>query len=59
VNPVFKAAAASAEYGWVMGVMTVVFLAVFLGWAFWAYHPANRAAMNEAAAMPLSDGGDQ
>jgi len=59
MNPVFHAAAESARFGWVMGLMTVVFLGVFLGWALWAWNPANKDAMDAAARMPLSDGGDQ
>ena len=42
-----------------MGVMTAVFLAVFVGWAWYAWNPRNRDLMNEMAAMPLNDGGDQ
>ena len=59
MNPVFHAAAQSAQLGWVMGVMTAVFLGVFLAWAWYAWNPANKAMMNEMAAMPLSDGGDE
>lgn len=38
-----------------MGLMTILFLVVFLGWALWAWHPANRDRMQRAAAMPLED----
>jgi cbb3-type cytochrome oxidase subunit 3 len=55
MNPVLKAAAESAQLGWVMGVMTVLFLIVFLGWTIWAWHPANRSRMKQLAAMPLDD----
>ncbi len=58
MNPL-KAAATTAAYGWVMGVMTAVFLAVFVGWAWWAWRPANRRAMDEAAMLPLNDGGER
>ena len=59
MNPVFLAAAESARLGWVMGVMTVVFLGVFLGWTWYAWNPANKQLMQDMAAMPLNDGGDE
>lgn len=58
MNPLLKEAAASVQLGWVLGVMTVVFFAVFLGWAFWAYRPKHRAMMEEIGRMPFMDGGD-
>jgi cbb3-type cytochrome oxidase subunit 3 len=57
MNPAFRAAAESAQLGWVMGAMTVLFLVLFVGWALWAWHPANRDAMNAAAALPLDEDG--
>jgi cbb3-type cytochrome oxidase subunit 3 len=59
VNPVFRAAAESAQLGWVMGVMTVVFLGVFLAWTWYAWNPDNKQLMQDMAAMPLNDGGDE
>jgi cbb3-type cytochrome oxidase subunit 3 len=59
VNPVFRAAAESAQLGWVMGLMTVVFLGVFLAWTWYAWNPANKQLMQDMAAMPLNDGGDE
>ncbi len=47
------AAAQSTDLGWLMGVMTVVFLGVFVGWAIWAFMPSRRAAMEAAANLPL------
>jgi cbb3-type cytochrome oxidase subunit 3 len=55
MNPVLKAAAESVQFAWVMGLMTILFLVVFLGWALWAWQPANRDRMQRAAAMPLED----
>jgi cbb3-type cytochrome oxidase subunit 3 len=59
MNPLFHAAAQSAQFGWVMGVMTVVFIAVFLAWTWYAWAPSNRQLMRDMAAMPLNDGGDE
>ena len=41
--------------GWVLGGMTFFFLANFIGWAVWAWLPANRKAFDAAARMPLED----
>jgi cbb3-type cytochrome oxidase subunit 3 len=42
-----------------MGLMTVVFLGVFLAWTWYAWNPANKQLMDDMAAMPLNDGGDE
>jgi cbb3-type cytochrome oxidase subunit 3 len=60
MNPVINQAkevlAASAAEGTLMGVMTIVFLGFFVGWAVWAWLPANKGNMDAAARMPLDDG---
>jgi cbb3-type cytochrome oxidase subunit 3 len=55
VNPVFKAAADAAEGGWLMGVMTAVFLAFFMGWVWWVFRARNKARLEAAARMPFDD----
>ena len=55
MNPVFRAAAETAQYGWVMGVMTALFFAFFVGWIVWAWAPSNSKFMEEAARLPLED----
>ena len=59
MNTAFKAAAETARLGWVMGVMTAVFLLCFVGWTWWAFSRRNRALMDEVGRMPLSDEVDQ
>jgi cbb3-type cytochrome oxidase subunit 3 len=59
MNPIFQEAAQTARLGWIMGVLTILFLACFLGWTWWAYAPSHRQRMDEAARMPLTDGGEQ
>lgn len=59
MNPVFSAASDAAQYGWLMGLMTVVFLAFFAGWTWWAWRPRNRANMEAAANLPFDDGVSQ
>ena len=60
MNPVINQAkevlAASAAEGTLMGVMTIVFLGFFVGWAVWAWLPANKENMDAASRMPLDDG---
>ena len=58
MNPLLREAAASVQHGWVMGLMTALFLLVFLGWIGWAWAPGRRALMDEYARMPLDDGGE-
>jgi cbb3-type cytochrome oxidase subunit 3 len=58
VNPLVREAAGAVQLGWLLGVMTVVFFAVFLAWIWYAWSPANRAAMEEARHMPFTEGGD-
>jgi cbb3-type cytochrome oxidase subunit 3 len=59
MNPLLEEAASSVEAGWVLGLMTVVFLAAFLWWVWYAYTPRNQALMEEASRMPLGDGGER
>jgi cytochrome c oxidase cbb3-type subunit 4 len=45
--------------GWLAGLVTVFFIVWFVGWTWWAFSPKNKEKFEEAARMPLSDGGDQ
>jgi cbb3-type cytochrome oxidase subunit 3 len=58
MNPLISEAGRQSELGWIMGIMTVLFLGSFLGWTWWAWSARNRQAMEEAARMPLNDGED-
>ncbi len=58
MNTLLKEAAASVQMGWLLGAMTVVFFVSFVGWIWYAYHPRNRAMMEEISMMPFEDGGD-
>jgi hypothetical protein len=53
VNPVYSAASASVELGWLLGITTASFLAAFVGWAIYALAPSNAAAFRAAADLPL------
>lgn len=53
MNTLLKAASNSIEMGWLLGFMTAVFLAVFLGWTWWAYSPSNRQVMDDYARIPF------
>ncbi len=59
MNPVFQAAAETARLGWLMGVLTGLFLVCFAGWTWWAFSSHNRALMEEASRIPLNDGDEQ
>jgi len=58
MNTLLEHAAESVGMGWLLGMMTVVFLAIFLSWVWYAYRPKHRALMEELGRMPFSDGGD-
>ena len=58
MNPLVKEAAEQIRLGWMMGVMTVVFLATFIFWGWWAYRGKNRKRWEEASRLPLNDGGE-
>jgi cbb3-type cytochrome oxidase subunit 3 len=54
MNPLRQAAVAQVAGGWVLGVMTLVFLLFFIGWTWWAYAKSNRKAFEEAARLPFT-----
>lgn len=58
MNPIYHEASGLVQDAWLMGVMTVLFVACFLGWGFWAYRPKNRTKMEAAARLPLTTGDD-
>jgi cbb3-type cytochrome oxidase subunit 3 len=58
VNPLYREAAHMATGGWIMGAVTVLFLACFVGCTWWAYASRNRALLEEAARLPLTTGED-
>jgi len=58
MNQVLQAAAEQARRVWVRGFMAVVVGSWFVGWTVWVFLPRNRARFEEAARMPLTDGGD-
>ena len=58
MNEVYRTAGETAQLGWVMGLLTVLFLACFVYWAWWAYRSSNRARMEQASRLPFTDGGD-
>ena len=43
------------DSGTLTGIVTVVFIAVFIGIVWWAYSAPRKAAFDEAARMPLED----
>ena len=55
MNPVFKAASEALTMGWLMGIMTLLFMTFFSLWVWWAYRPSNREAMAAAAQLPFDE----
>ncbi|HSK19165.1 MAG TPA: CcoQ/FixQ family Cbb3-type cytochrome c oxidase assembly chaperone [Longimicrobiales bacterium] len=58
MNPVYRDAAGYVQNAWIMGAMTVLFVACFVGWTWWAYKGSNRARFEDAARLPLTTGDD-
>lgn len=56
MNPVYREAAVYVQHAWIMGVMTALFIACFVGWTWWAFSKRNRARMAQAALLPLTTG---
>lgn len=59
MNEVFRAAAETARLGWIMGVLTVLFIACFVYWSWWVYAARNRTWLDEASRLPFTDGSEQ
>ena len=55
MNPLINEAAGSIQGGWILGVMTAVFLLTFLYWVWYAYAPAHKERMERAGWIPLED----
>lgn len=52
---VLKEGAAMAQMGWLMGVMTIAFMAVMTAWIVWTWWPSRREAFEQAAMLPLEE----
>ena len=57
MNPVIAEGVSTVSGTWIMGVMTGLFLAVFVGFGLWAWAPGNKAAMEAAGRIPLDEEG--
>jgi cbb3-type cytochrome oxidase subunit 3 len=58
MNPIINAASDGSTLGWLMGITTVVFIATFAYWTWWAYTARNKARWEADSRLPLNDGGD-
>ncbi|MCB9758502.1 MAG: cbb3-type cytochrome c oxidase subunit 3 [Alphaproteobacteria bacterium] len=59
MNHITRAIAESASAGWLVGLSTAIFIGFFLAWTWYAYRPANRQAMEDAARIPFEDGDER
>ena len=59
MNPLLQEAAESVRFGWLLGALTLLFLAGFLWWVWYAYTPKHKKMLDEAARLPFDDGGDR
>ena len=58
MNPVVQLAAESVQLGWLLGLMTVLFLAAFLGWTWWAFAPSRKERMERYGRIPFDEGAE-
>ena len=58
MNPLLKEAAESVRLGWILGIMTVLFLGSFVFWTWWAWSGRNKARMEADSRLPFNDGGE-
>jgi len=58
MNPLLKEAAEHVTLGWLLGLTTVLFVAAFLFWIWWAWRAGNRARWEADSRLPFNDGGD-
>ncbi len=56
MNPVLHEGVRNIQLGWIAGVMTIVFVAIFIGWACWACAAGNRERFEAARQLPLTNG---
>ena len=56
MNPVLHEGVRNIQLGWISGVMTIVVIAFFIGWAYWAFAGANRDRFEAARRLPLTNG---
>ena len=55
MNTVLMQAAQQANLGWLLGVNTVLFMTLFVGWSVWLWSPAQTSALEAASRLPLEE----
>ena len=58
MNTLLREASGSVQGGWILGVVTLLFIISFLWWVWYAYTPEHREMHDRNALMPLDDGGE-
>lgn len=53
MNTVLAQGAATAQWGEVSGVSTLVFLLCFVGWVVYLWSPSQKQSLDQAARLPL------
>lgn len=55
MNPVFREVAVNTQHGPLMGALTLLFIACFLYWCWWALWPSHKAGLDAAALLPFDE----
>ena len=58
MNPLLKEAAEGIRLGWILGIMTALFLGSFIFWTWWAWSSKNKARMEADSRLPFNNGGE-
>lgn len=57
MNSVLHQGAEVAQMGWLLGLTTLMFLTMMVGWTAWAFAPGRKEMLERAGRIPL-EGGD-
>ena len=55
MNPVFQQAASSAGLGWILGINTILFMGVFIGWSLYLWAPSRKQELDATGRLPLEE----
>jgi cbb3-type cytochrome oxidase subunit 3 len=58
MNPLIEQASESIGLPGMATIMTLLFMAGFLAWVWYAYRPANKKKFEDAAMLPFEEGGE-
>ncbi len=55
MNVVLQQAAGLAQQGWLLGLTTVLFMSIFVGWVAWLWSPGRGVELDAVSRRALED----